>query len=56
MQGNSVIKQFPVIIKPDKGLSKMGQAKYDFMKAQVDRVNNGIKGKDNYKYKTRDQQ
>ena len=46
MKGNFIVKQFPVIIKPDKRLSKVGQAENYFMKAQVDGIKNGIKSKD----------
>lgn len=52
MKGNFIVKQLPVVIKPDKGLSQMGQAENDFMKAQVDGIKNGVKSKDSYKNKT----
>ena len=56
MKGNFIVKKFPVIIKPDKWLSQVRQAENDFVKAQVDGINYGIKCKDNDKNKTRDQQ
>jgi hypothetical protein len=56
MKGYFIVKQFPIVIKPDKRLSQVGQAENDFVKAQVYRIKNRIKGKDYYKYKTWDEQ
>ena len=53
MDGDPVLKELPVVIKPHKGLAQPGKAQDDLVQAEVKGIEDGVEGENDDEQETR---